>query len=1058
MKSLSQVLAATLAVGTAIALFPAAANAATASAGDILVGFRATDGTGSTKNLMVNLGSASTLEAASSSLSLGNIGADLSSTYGAAWSSRASLYWGAAGTTGSFAPIGANPAKTLFGSRTLIAPWTRQNVSTQAAATNKMVGLITAFNLASSAGLINPNAALQNSADINSWGTYQPGGTLANSGPVPGTSFAFFNPSIEGSFASGPTGAILRLHRIKPATTGAEIDTPGDYLGLLYLNSSGDLTFQPASVSTAILGFASTSATASEADGSISITVERSGDLTVACEVSVSVSGGTAAPADYSPLASGSVSFGVGDTSKTLTLDLANRPGVQGNRSIILTLSNPVTSILGANASFTLNVGDSFSTSTVEFASSSLRVNAESGNATVNLVRSGGSEPVEVVISTSNGSAGAGTDFIAPAANTRVSFGQDVYSVSFPISLTSAAITNNRVFIANINRPADAPSYLQLGSVASMSVTLLAQDSTAPQLAFSAPAANLRIEEPQSNNVQVSLIASDNVNLERVEVSLNAGSFAPANLSSGRYIRNVTLLAGINTIVARATDSRGNLTSLSRNVTYVRKGSLSVVTNPADGSRGTVGTITRLGSAVPVTGGNFETGTTYVVRATPKSGFAFANWTVPGLGSDSSTRVPTLIFTYTEAIRSAPTLTANFLSSPFADSKVGEFSGLVNADAGFVKSNSSFGHARVTLTNRGSFTGSLMIDGFKLTLPAGNFNATGLAYFGTDTMRSVRVERLGKPAIELSSLNWDEANDRITGSITLYQRRSVISRSVFALKRAAFSSKNLMSPTSPYLRNGGNHSLVVPAAVQSNGLEPQDYPQGHGQGTLRVTNLGVISLAAKLADDTTVTLSAPISNGNSAGSLEAALFVQIYGNKGSFGGQLLLDSTRADSDMRATLCQWYRPWQSAMQWYPWGWEEGLLVDLYAASYNPTQTGGVIAGLPASGIQGNAELTLAAGLLAEPLVGRMSVSTANAVTLVGGTGLLAPTSYSVVITPSSGAVAGFFTHSTGAKVNYSARVYQKGPLAGVYGYFLSPKPVKVDGLGEAGAAEILPPQP
>lgn len=1053
MKSLSQRLACMLALGTAFVLSPGLARGATVANGDILLGFRATDGTGSTKNLVVNLGSAATIEAANSNLNLGNLGPDLVATYGAAWNSRANLFWGAAGTTGSFQAIGAIPAKTIYGSSALLTPWTRKNDSTQAAATNKLVAAMTAFNGASSSGLSLGNAVLQTLSDANSWGSYQPGGTLANSGPAPGTSFAFFNPSIEANFGSGSAGAILRLHRIKPATTGAEIDTPGDYLGLLYLGSNGALTFQPASVTTATIQFASASATAAEADGSLSVTVHRDGDLTTSCEAFVAVTSGSAA--DFSPLASGSVSFGVGETSKTVSLSLVNRPGVQGDRNLVLSLSNPTSAQLGANSSFTLTVSDTFITSTVDFAASTLRVNAESGSASLSLVRSGGTEPVEVIISTSNGSASAGTDFTAPALNTRVSFGQDVNSVSFPISLTSAAIANNRGFTVNISRPVDAPTYLALGTVTSMAVTLLAQDGTAPSLSFNSPTANLRIEDPQSNSVPVRLTASDNVNLERVEVSLNGGSFALAALSAGTYLRTVSVTPGVNTIVARATDSRGNVTTITRLVTYVRKGSLSVVTNPADGSRGTVGVITRLGSTVAVTGNNFETGATYVVRATPKSGFAFSSWTVPGLGSDPSTRVPSLIFTYSEAIRLAPSITANFAGSPFADSKVGEFSGLVSADSGFAKSNASFGYAKVMLTNKGSFTGSLMIDGFKLTLPAGSFSASGLAFFGADTSRSVRVERLGKPAIELSSLNWDEANDRITGSISLYQRRNLVSRSVFSLKRAAFNSKSPLPANSPYLRSGGYHTVIIPAATQANGLEPQDYPQGHGQGSLKVSNLGIISLSVRLADDTALTLSSPIVNGGSPGSLESSLFAQLYANRGSFGAQLQLDSSRADSDMKAAQCQWYRPWQNATQWYPWGWDEGLSVELYAASYNPTLSGGVLPGLSAANPSGNADLTFAGGLLEDAALGRLSISSANVVTAVAGAGILAPASYSVVISAPAGSVAGFFTHSNGARLNYVARIYQKGPLAGVYGYFLSPRPVKVDGLGEAGSVEILP---
>jgi hypothetical protein len=117
MKLKNKTLAWLLALGAAAALPVTSAKAASAANGDILVGFRATGGTGSTKNLVVNIGAATALESATGAVNLGNINADLAATYGSNWATRAKLFWGAAGTVGSFSPIGSNPSRTVYGSR-----------------------------------------------------------------------------------------------------------------------------------------------------------------------------------------------------------------------------------------------------------------------------------------------------------------------------------------------------------------------------------------------------------------------------------------------------------------------------------------------------------------------------------------------------------------------------------------------------------------------------------------------------------------------------------------------------------------------------------------------------------------------------------------------------------------------------------------------------------------------------------------------------------------------------------------------------------------------------
>ncbi|MFZ0435701.1 MAG: autotransporter-associated beta strand repeat-containing protein, partial [Chthoniobacterales bacterium] len=73
---------------------------------DLMIGFRASGGTGSSDSYLVNVGSATNYNTNRSALtlSLGGIGTDLAFKYGSDWYSRSDLFWGIFGTTTNTAP------------------------------------------------------------------------------------------------------------------------------------------------------------------------------------------------------------------------------------------------------------------------------------------------------------------------------------------------------------------------------------------------------------------------------------------------------------------------------------------------------------------------------------------------------------------------------------------------------------------------------------------------------------------------------------------------------------------------------------------------------------------------------------------------------------------------------------------------------------------------------------------------------------------------------------------------------------------------------------------
>jgi len=239
------------AVAGILLLAAVSAEAVTAIAGDLVLGFRAGGGQGASRNLTVNLGPASNYYGAapgSSFVVTSLSGADLSSIYGSNWSTRSDLAWGIVGTTGA-AAVGIAPARTLWASRaettpgTPSTPWIRGTTFALQIPSGTISSLYTGAPGSLTNFAATPNSAF--SADIDA--------TLAGSWTMqedftPGVSFRYFNPSVLGSMDDIPstpsvydgTGyGVLDLFEVQPGTAGA----PATLVGAFGLNSSGQLVF-----------------------------------------------------------------------------------------------------------------------------------------------------------------------------------------------------------------------------------------------------------------------------------------------------------------------------------------------------------------------------------------------------------------------------------------------------------------------------------------------------------------------------------------------------------------------------------------------------------------------------------------------------------------------------------------------------------------------------------------------------------------------------------------------------------------------------------------------
>ena len=214
----------------------------TYSPDDLLLGFRATGGTGATQDSVIDIGQASLYRDASGPfvvLGLGDIASDLVAVFGANWYTRSDLFWSITGTPGTLA-VGADAAKTLYATREeLIAgtesdPWKGGASGTQGTTTGKMVSFSQQFVTTLGGGANNSTsnssvAIIQSTSDVNSYASFMPGGNNTDAT----TAFKFFNPTVEGA-----AGSVLDLYRIP---VGYNIPAPS--IGTFQLNSSGALTF-----------------------------------------------------------------------------------------------------------------------------------------------------------------------------------------------------------------------------------------------------------------------------------------------------------------------------------------------------------------------------------------------------------------------------------------------------------------------------------------------------------------------------------------------------------------------------------------------------------------------------------------------------------------------------------------------------------------------------------------------------------------------------------------------------------------------------------------------
>ena len=648
---------------------------------------------------------------------------------------------------------------------------------------------------------------------------------------------------------------------------------------------------------------------------------------------------------------------------------------------------------------------------------------------------------VSCTLTSTDGTATAPAHYTAQS-NTAVSLtnGVNQTHVMIPVA-AGAATTTARAFTITLD---NISSGATLGSPSAATVVILppgaATDLVKPVTTITAPAISATIVDTVP--VVISGTVTDNVAVARVQVSLNNSPYTDAAVTAPgstatTYTLNVTPVPGLNSFNVRALDCKGNVSAtVTRTFTHLRTLTVSV-SGPANSGSVTAG-------FVPTS--NRQAGKSYTIVATPKPGFVFDGWTVNNTTNTGITPLKMELPSLSFIMQPGLTLTAKFIINPFTSAVTGDFSGLISASStkpfgGTIMSNSTTGLCTAKLTTTGALTGSIKIDGLTLPIVATCDN-TGVARFGATRETTMKLLRPGKPWLVLAfTADISGATNRITGTLTELKLSTIVAQSDIKADRHHFNGTTSIVPAA-YVKS--YTARLKARASQGVGFTTHDYPQGDGYLTFKVLANGSVSMSGKLADDTAVTMS-----GNLSQAKHWPIYQALYANKGSIAADAVLDDTQADTDATAMNMLWFRPFQVA-QWYPYGWDEGIYIDMLASKYTPSPAT-VFPGLAAiNPTTGNTNLNFTNGVLASSVTKFVNLTTTNVLTK-------APTSdatFTFVPVFTTGNISGTFKHSDNTSPKWQGVLMQKGANKGGHGYFMSSKPAVLNYLGESGAMQWL----
>lgn len=275
---------------------------------------------------------------------------------------------------------------------------------------------------------------------------------------APGTRIPYFsNPDV--SYLGTATG--IAIGQTNAANNAASISNAAPTIASFFSTSS-------------FYNFDETSLSVNEDDGTVTLTVNRTGTFTTNTTVGFTTAAVSATAASDYTTASGTLTFATNETSKTITVTILNNSVVENNETFKVNLVSPAGGpVLGPNSSATVTIVDDDIGVTLSAATNSVSEGGTNIVLTVN--RSGGlTNTVSVDYATADVTATAGDDYTS--ASGTLTFTNGVTSQTVTISITDdSSIESNETFRVNLS---NATGGATIVSPTNTVVTIVENDSS----------------------------------------------------------------------------------------------------------------------------------------------------------------------------------------------------------------------------------------------------------------------------------------------------------------------------------------------------------------------------------------------------------------------------------------------------------------------------------------------------------------------------------------------------------------------------------------------------
>lgn len=434
-------------------------------------------------------------------------------------------------------------------------------------------------------------------------------------------------------------------------------------------------------------------------------------------------------------------------------------------------------------------------------------------------------------------------------------------------------------------------------------------DANAPSVTITDPKQGVKINSPGA--VIAKGTATDNQQVAKVQYQVNDGPFLPlSGTTSWEIDITSVVLPGPNVLRVKAFDNFDNVSTVAvSEFSYISSRTLTVALEGSGKvSKGFTPSSSR------------DAGFQYTITATPSRGFVFAGWS--GIGPSS----PLKTYTFTMPDENV-TLTARFISDPFGPAIAGNYEGLLRSQGPFTLTASGF--LKVKVGSLGSFSGSIIYNGAKVPLK-GQFTADQPAAGSGRYVGEIKRKKGLAPLKVDLRIDTEGDDNRIAGTIGTLDETSIVSAD-----RAAFNKKG--NPYLPAASKPQLFTLRFPGPVPINNT----VPIGDGFATASIDANGTVKWTGQLRDGTKVSQTTKLSK-----TLTFPLFVSLFKGKGVILGDVVLDSSQADSDLTGSLDWIKNPSEDKL--FPTGYTDTDATVVGSIYVPPTSGGLVLTGLGAGG--------------------------------------------------------------------------------------------------------------